>query len=80
MSMSFAPVHELAVLGALRVLDQEHVPGAGPLQKQSEKPHQRTRAPDHCDFPVALMGRGHAPSPSMSESARRSNLAACGLE
>jgi hypothetical protein len=50
------------------------------LQKQSEKPHQRTRAPDHCDFPVALMGRGHAPSPSMSESARRSNLAACGLE
>ena len=28
MGMSFAPVHELAVLGALRVLDQEHVPGA----------------------------------------------------
>ena len=64
--MGFAPVHQLAVLGAAGVLDQEHVAAARTLQEQAQKPHKRARAPNHGGFYDALADGRHLQAPSMS--------------
>ena len=70
--MGLASMHQLAVLGALRMLDQEHVTAARALQKQGQNSQQRTRVPDHCGCSDALVDTRHLQRPSMSETARRS--------
>jgi hypothetical protein len=45
--MSFSIVDQLPVLGAARVLDQEHVASARALKKQREQPCEGASAPNH---------------------------------
>lgn len=46
--MRLAAVNQLAVLGAFRVLDQEHVAAARALKQESKETRKGTSPPDHC--------------------------------
>ncbi len=52
-------VYELAVLGAARVLDEEHVSTARALQKQRKKSEQRKSAPHYGKSGDVAARRGH---------------------
>jgi hypothetical protein len=45
--MGVAGVHELAMLGASRVLDEEHVTDARAQQKHSDEARQDATPPNH---------------------------------
>lgn len=46
-TMGVAGVHQLAMLGASRVLDEEHVTGTRARQEQGDEAQQDARPPNH---------------------------------
>ena len=64
---------EVAVLGAARVLHEEHVAARRALKKQPDDGEQRTTVPNHCGTADDVARAQHGRTPSMTESAPTSN-------